>query len=189
MTDTLRTSQLIPHVNSTLDSFQNALLSNNPASVEYLGNLSEMKTTLAVAIEQSLESGDVDRIAELFALHDQVSALLDSIDIGDDVKLEKEEELSEKDEDNFRISTNLPIVSEIDEDFNTTHEEFLCTICYDDTEPGDGFKFLDCGHKFCKECLDGYYTNRIESGEVNDIRCPQLECDNPVQVSDVWINF
>ncbi len=33
-----------------------------------------------------------------------------------------------------------------------------------------------CGHEFCKNCFEQYFTMKIEEGNVIDIVCPQVDC-------------
>ena len=171
----LRVSQVIPRVTSTLESFQNNLMnSSNGYSVEYLGSLEEMKMMLGVTIQQVFESGEqTERIEELIMLNDQLDEIINNA--SNFISPGEGEEV---------IIPHIP-VEVIEVDLNTAQEEFICTICYDNTEPGEGFKFIGCQHQFCKECLEHYYTGFIESGDVNDIRCPQLNCNNSVHINDV----
>ena len=66
-----------------------------------------------------------------------------------------------------------------------TMEPFDCPICMDDIEPGSGYQFERCGHKYCGACLEGYYEELITKGEVEDIKCPSPSCNVKVTTFDL----
>merc|ERR1719250_66295 len=47
-------------------------------------------------------------------------------------------------------------------------ENFECTVCFLDTEPGDGVVLRECLHTFCKVCL----AASIEHSDAPKVKCP-----------------
>jgi len=43
--------------------------------------------------------------------------------------------------------------------------DFYCQVCCEDFSEG-GFSLKGCGHKFCKECLVGYLSSKVQDGEI-----------------------
>jgi len=61
-----------------------------------------------------------------------------------------------------------------------------CPICCEESIPtNDLFIFDKCDHQYCRECLQGYFANRIEEGKVLDITCPSPGCKTPVEYHQV----
>ena len=52
---------------------------------------------------------------------------------------------------------------------------FECGICQDNRIGLKCTKF-DCSHVFCNHCLNEYFTSTIEAGEVEKVRCPDMDC-------------
>lgn len=44
-------------------------------------------------------------------------------------------------------------------------QTFYCQVCCEDFSDG-GFSLAGCGHKFCKECLVGYLSSKVQDGEI-----------------------
>lgn len=66
------------------------------------------------------------------------------------------------------------------------NEPFMCTICFDDFGPEEGFA-LGCNHVFCRECWKGYLTAAVNNEGANCIhkRCPAEKCGEAVLFSCV----
>lgn len=55
-----------------------------------------------------------------------------------------------------------------------------CAICQNATN--DNFiNLVDCSDIFCKDCLQGYVTIRIEEGQVLTMPCPNHECKSQIE--------
>ncbi|ETO16230.1 hypothetical protein RFI_21128 [Reticulomyxa filosa] len=53
------------------------------------------------------------------------------------------------------------------------HESYYCHVCFAHHAKKNGMQLMNCGHIFCKECIKGYWTSRIENGNV------YLKCFHP----------
>jgi len=70
--------------------------------------------------------------------------------------------------------------------YRVAESEGECPICCEDSVPAeDLFIFDKCNHQYCRECLQGYYTNRIHEGKVLDITCPAPGCATIVEYHQV----
>mmetsp|Transcript_12344 Transcript_12344/g.13658 ORF Transcript_12344/g.13658 Transcript_12344/m.13658 type:complete len:491 (+) Transcript_12344:30-1502(+) len=58
-------------------------------------------------------------------------------------------------------------------------ETIECPICIDDVKMEDAYMF-DCGHSYCRECLDMYVKEKINQNDVLDLCCPHPECDSEI---------
>lgn len=163
--DLTRVSQLIPHVESTLESYQNVVQSGselrNTNVLEYSGTLEELREMLAVVIQQSMEHEDYEMLSHQLALHDRLSELIDAFQEGH-IPKEYRNDLNEASQPPPEVKQEpidtrevLELIQEEEEEeLNIPPEDFTCTICYDDVNATDGYMFADCFHYFCKEvCL------------------------------------
>mmetsp|Transcript_7995 Transcript_7995/g.20147 ORF Transcript_7995/g.20147 Transcript_7995/m.20147 type:complete len:406 (-) Transcript_7995:295-1512(-) len=64
------------------------------------------------------------------------------------------------------------------------HEPIECNICCDDIS-GPQVYTLACDHKYCFQCLESHVAAKLDSGEVNDLRCPDPSCLKPIEYVDV----
>lgn len=53
---------------------------------------------------------------------------------------------------------------------------FDCGICLDPKKGAVCHRMLDCGHVFCRQCLQDFYNNAITEGDVNSVRCLEPNC-------------
>lgn len=61
-----------------------------------------------------------------------------------------------------------------------------CPICCEDAVPStELFIFEKCDHQYCRECLQGYFVNSINEGNVLDITCPAPGCKTLVEYHQV----
>ena len=180
----LRASQLIPHVQSTLETFQSAISSHMSEgdSVEYVGSLEDMQQMLALTIQHSLDTGETSRLDEQLFLNDRISRLLEEArdprvqenlqslpatgDVREEARLGEENKREILDEDipflPVPVADALPQEDEV-EDINLPKQSFTCTICYEeDVEPADGYVFADCDHQFCREVGNGDIVCHIQ---------------------------
>ncbi|KAI0024500.1 RWD domain-containing protein [Xylariomycetidae sp. FL0641] len=55
-------------------------------------------------------------------------------------------------------------------------ETFDCGICLDPKKGAVCHRMLDCGHVFCRQCLQDFYNNAITEGDVASVQCLQPNC-------------
>ncbi|KAI1867956.1 uncharacterized protein JN550_006763 [Neoarthrinium moseri] len=53
---------------------------------------------------------------------------------------------------------------------------FDCGICLDPKKGSVCHRMLDCGHVFCKQCLQDFYNNAITEGDVASVQCLEPNC-------------
>jgi len=63
---------------------------------------------------------------------------------------------------------------------------FYCVVCSEDYSQED-MKKLPCGHSFCLNCLDRFYTERVTSGRVTEekLTCPMPDCKVPIPRGEI----
>ena len=47
------------------------------------------------------------------------------------------------------------------------------------------FRFYECEHVYCRDCMVQHFSVRVQDGEVNNLRCPHDQCEtiaHPTQV-------
>eukprot|EP00013_Stygamoeba_regulata_P013604 CAMPEP_0177679986 /NCGR_PEP_ID=MMETSP0447-20121125/29921_1 /TAXON_ID=0 /ORGANISM="Stygamoeba regulata, Strain BSH-02190019" /LENGTH=562 /DNA_ID=CAMNT_0019189265 /DNA_START=21 /DNA_END=1709 /DNA_ORIENTATION=+ len=75
---------------------------------------------------------------------------------------------------------DLLYLSDSDEEIDIPGDapEVECPVCWDDVkEPL--MKDAGCGtHKYCKNCLKSHFATLIMDGRVNELSCPNPECDH-----------
>ena len=47
---------------------------------------------------------------------------------------------------------------------NRAEEEFMCTCCYCDYEVSEAVEMIDCGHRLCSYCFQGYCQAKVAEG-------------------------
>jgi len=77
-----------------------------------------------------------------------------------DANKEKQKEEKKNNLDAYKQLENLDIIPNA--------ENFECTVCFLDTEPGDGVVLRECLHTFCKICLSA----SIEHSDAPKVKCP-----------------
>ncbi|TLS23914.1 hypothetical protein PpBr36_08415 [Pyricularia pennisetigena] len=55
-------------------------------------------------------------------------------------------------------------------------ETFDCGICLDPKKGSACHRMLDCGHVFCVSCLQDFYNNAIQEGDISSVRCLTPNC-------------
>ena len=55
-------------------------------------------------------------------------------------------------------------------------ETFNCGVCLDPKKGSVCHKMMDCGHVFCVQCLQDFYNDAIERGELASVRCLAPDC-------------
>jgi hypothetical protein len=69
----------------------------------------------------------------------------------------------------------------LDEEEAEERAVFMCCICMVPC-PIHGSFMLDCSHRFCSECLQGYIGSKINSNQVTaeQLVCPEIGCSCPI---------
>ena len=63
-----------------------------------------------------------------------------------------------------------------------------CNVCFDEYKGSLCMQFLPCDHVFCKVCMKSYFEVLINSGDVNQLLCPNDKCDSialPTQIKEL----
>jgi len=55
-------------------------------------------------------------------------------------------------------------------------ETFDCGICLDPKKGSACHRMIECGHVFCVQCLQDFYTNAITEGDLATVRCLAPNC-------------
>ncbi|RGP62217.1 hypothetical protein FLONG3_10296 [Fusarium longipes] len=55
-------------------------------------------------------------------------------------------------------------------------ETFDCGVCLDPKKGTKCHKMLDCGHIFCVQCLQDFYNDAINEGNLSTVRCLSPNC-------------
>ncbi|KPM33964.1 hypothetical protein AK830_g12608 [Neonectria ditissima] len=66
-------------------------------------------------------------------------------------------------------------------------ETFDCGVCLDPKKGTKCHKMLDCGHIFCLQCLQDFYNDAINEGNLSTVRCLGPNCAkerSKVQIQD-----
>nr|XP_037283001.1 uncharacterized protein LOC119176005 isoform X2 [Rhipicephalus microplus] len=71
------------------------------------------------------------------------------------------------------------LVSIYQQDVVSTTNEFECSICFADVEPGKGIILKNCHHKVCEQCL----ADTAKNSEKAEVQCPCLENGQPCQMA------
>ncbi|KFY07319.1 hypothetical protein V492_07244, partial [Pseudogymnoascus sp. VKM F-4246] len=80
----------------------------------------------------------------------------------------------------LRISSDLEIEL-LDHDKSATQAEFErqsydCGICLEPKRGNVCYKLDDCGHIFCRKCLQDFYNNAITEGDLDSVKCLDPGC-------------
>ncbi|TVY59610.1 E3 ubiquitin-protein ligase itt1, partial [Lachnellula suecica] len=72
-------------------------------------------------------------------------------------------------------------ISLLDWDIKSTQaafekETFDCGVCLDPKKGSVCHQMLDCGHVFCVQCLQDFYNNAINEGDLASVRCLAPDC-------------
>ncbi|CAD8044946.1 unnamed protein product [Paramecium primaurelia] len=140
----------------------------------------------ANAILKSMSDEDFETLDENVILNKVISAILILDNYQNEDSLQQRQHRQELRDMMGTINPNL--MSYLGLKSNRQSQQLLqitCGICmesiYDDRYP-----ILDCGHNFCLSCMKAYLIDRIENGQVDQMICPQQECN--FQLSDDYIN-
>lgn len=74
------------------------------------------------------------------------------------------------------------LIKLLNEEDSRKRRFFFCAVCLNDEAEINGSFTLDCGHRFCSECLERYIGSKIEGNEVSDDKliCPASDCNCPI---------
>ena len=72
-------------------------------------------------------------------------------------------------------------ISLLDYDIKATQaafekETFDCGVCLDPKKGTVCHRMIDCGHVFCVQCLQDFYNNAINEGDLVSVRCLAPDC-------------
>lgn len=65
----------------------------------------------------------------------------------------------------------------------TTGAQQECTICMDSYAQADMHQVVECQHTFCRECLDGHISAKLEERKF-PIPCPGYQCAGHLSVDE-----
>ena len=66
-------------------------------------------------------------------------------------------------------------------------ENNICPICMSEFE--NPLEIEDCKHKFCFECFHSYLVNLIDNNNIDQIPCPNKQCDNKNISEEFFQNY
>lgn len=55
-------------------------------------------------------------------------------------------------------------------------ETFNCEVCLEPKKGSACYRMQRCNHVFCVACLQDYYNNCIQEGDVDNVKCMSVEC-------------
>jgi E3 ubiquitin-protein ligase RNF14 len=58
-------------------------------------------------------------------------------------------------------------------------ETFDCGVCLEPKKGSVCYRMERCSHVFCVACLQDYYNNCIQEGDVNNVKCMSTDCGEP----------
>lgn len=61
---------------------------------------------------------------------------------------------------------------------------YTCYICYDEYKGEKCVELKNCGHIYCKSCMQQHICSKIECN-VTNIMCPTIGCDNKINTDDI----
>jgi len=64
-------------------------------------------------------------------------------------------------------------------------DPLICQICFAEKLNQDPITKLECNHNFCNNCIMKYLENRINNGNVENIKCPFPNCTKCFTEDDV----
>jgi len=64
---------------------------------------------------------------------------------------------------------------------------YQCAICLEDYTIADVFVLDGCYHKFCRVCLAGWVSSRIQEAEVSTIKCPERTCQQRINYQEIHL--
>lgn len=56
------------------------------------------------------------------------------------------------------------------------NDTYDCGVCLDPKKGSACHRMLDCGHVFCRQCLQDFYNNAITEGDLASLRCLEPSC-------------
>uniref|UniRef100_A0A3B3W0V2 RBR-type E3 ubiquitin transferase n=1 Tax=Poecilia latipinna TaxID=48699 RepID=A0A3B3W0V2_9TELE len=65
---------------------------------------------------------------------------------------------------------------------------FDCGVCFSSRLGSECVQLYECGHIFCRVCLDEFWKAQITEGNVRGVTCPQVDCSatpTPAQVKSL----
>ncbi|KAK6044006.1 hypothetical protein COOONC_18488 [Cooperia oncophora] len=53
-----------------------------------------------------------------------------------------------------------------------------CEVCFENKTGRYCVRFLPCGHSFCKECVTGYFKEKLTAQQVSPLTCLAEDCES-----------
>jgi IBR domain, a half RING-finger domain len=78
-----------------------------------------------------------------------------------------------------RLGAHMPSAESVHELRVISHQ---CGICW---EEDGSLHSLSCAHRYCEECLVGYFEHRVQEANVVEIPCPDPACSGVVQPHEI----
>jgi len=78
----------------------------------------------------------------------------------------------------------------LDEERNIREEElkqktYTCLICFTDLKIEEMYTLDECNHRYCFECLKGFFISKINDGHTRNIHCPQTNCKHIIGYAEI----
>lgn len=127
-------------------------------------------------IEEELDAWEVDGSPVVFACCEHVRCML--VESG---SLYSRQSIQVSSDDAVRLLLQYSSVRDGDLFTDGMH---TCSICYEEL-PGSRFTVLHCGHYFCTLCLQSQLHCHITEGDVDAIRCANIECRDMLEPHEV----
>jgi hypothetical protein len=161
----------------------------------WLENFDDVKVKLGLLIDRYLDT-DPSLVAELIRVSDRMDATLKGY-------LEREASLPFEQLEAFAMQQELREVGPPATMIEVRHpgdmmvmaeapvpwddfEPFECPICFDDVEqPEQGFRARDCGHKFCRACMQDNLATQVSGAML--LHCFCFVCSSAIlQRHECW---
>ncbi|XP_071117850.1 E3 ubiquitin-protein ligase RNF14-like [Haliotis cracherodii] len=74
------------------------------------------------------------------------------------------------------VSTLLQF-SQVQTDVEFYRSNHECHVCYEELPGNQFYRMKDCEHHYCRECITAYCEHHVTMGTVENLRCPDTDCD------------
>jgi len=203
--ENLRFSGYIPKIEEQVNEFQargrSSLTQSQKLRLELeLESFVQMKRDIGILLQYY--SDQEERAKHLLDFHDRISEILKFYNVDeermtsfneDETNLETTRFLRQSGIiQDFQNNENIHMEKKQEKEKEKEKEEeeetqvffFECPICYLDFPSSDCFT-LNCGHIYCTSCLTSYFQEKMSSGRVLDIVCPNPQCSLEIEEEKV----
>jgi len=125
-----------------------------------------LDNAMTAQIEEELDAWELDGSPVVFACCEHVRCML--VESG---SLYSRQSIQVSSDDAVRLLLQYSSAREVDLFTDGMH---TCSICYEEL-PGSRFTVLHCGHYFCTLCLQSQLHCHITEGDVDAIRCANID--------------